>query len=68
MYVRHFGPEWNISTTIGWIAMKCATYIQGPYKMNSKDVGDPLTFPLVPPAGWSFHLFSEISTVYCHRI
>lgn len=41
--------------TTGWIAMKFATYIQGP-----SQVGDPLTFPVVPPADQSFNVFREI--------
>lgn len=41
--------------TTGWIAMKFATYIQGP-----SQVGDPLTFPVVPPADQSFNVFRDI--------
>ena len=29
-------------------------------KMNSNDFGDPISFPLVPPAGRRFNLSSEI--------
>lgn len=29
--------------------------------MNSSDIGDPLTFPLGPPAGQTFHLSGELS-------
>ncbi len=34
--IHHFGPNWNISITIRWIA-------------SPTDFGDPLTFPLPPP-------------------
>ncbi len=33
----------------------------GVLKMSPTDSGGPLTFHLAPPAGQSFHLFSEIS-------
>ena len=35
--------------------------IHGPQRMNPTDLGDRLTFS--PPAGKSFHLFWEISTM-----
>ncbi len=49
-----FVLDWNISTTIWWIAMKFSTGIHVPYRMNPTDFGDPLNFPLVPP--WGSHL------------
>ncbi len=41
--VRHFLPDWNISTTIGWIAMKFSTgkyFLRGPLRMNPTDISD----------------------------
>lgn len=35
--------------------------IRGPQRMNPNDLSDPLTFPVVPPGGQSFHLTSETS-------
>ena len=46
---NHFGPDCNISTTIGWIAMKFATDIQSPETKNSNDFGGPLTLTCT---GW----------------
>lgn len=37
--------------------------IHGPQRMNPDDLGEPLTFPLPPPAGQTFHLSREISSV-----
>ncbi len=59
--VHHFGPDWNISRTIRWIAIKSGTEIHVAWKMNSNNFGDPLTSHLAPPAGQNFHLSSEIS-------
>ncbi len=50
--VHHFSSDWNVSTTIGWIAIKVCTDIHGSQTMNPNDFDDPLTFPLVPPWGW----------------
>lgn len=33
-----------------------------PWSINPVGFGDPLTFPLVPPAGQTFHLSCKIST------
>lgn len=41
---HHFGPDSNI-LTIKWIAMELGT------DMNPTELVDPLTFPLVQPAG-----------------
>ncbi len=38
----------NISTTIGWIAMKFCTEVDGPQR-DPTSFADPLTFPLAPP-------------------
>lgn len=58
---------WIISTTTGWIGTSFVTYIHGPQMMNHVMTtthgtqrmtppycGDPLTFPLPPPAVQSF--------------
>lgn len=52
-WLHHFGPDLNISTTIGWIATNGCTDI------NPNNFGDSLTFPLVSPAG--FNSSCEIS-------
>lgn len=51
------GCEWNIWTTIRWIAVKFSTFmfLWGQNLMTSND---PLTFPPVPPSG---QCFSEIA-------
>ncbi len=49
--VRHFGPGWNISTTIGQIAIQGFTDIRGAQTMKPTDFGHHLTFPV----GQSFH-------------
>lgn len=54
-----FGPDRNIPTTTGWIAMKCCTGIHSPQRKSPTDVGNPLTFPLA--AGQSFDIFSNTS-------
>ena len=41
--------------------MKLGTDIHCPQSMNLTDVDDPLTYPLVLPAGQSFHLSCGIS-------
>lgn len=38
--VNHFGPDVNILTVIGWIAMNFWTYTHGPQRMNYTDFGD----------------------------
>ncbi len=39
------GPDWNISTTIGWIVITC-----GPQRMNPTNLRDPMIIPQAPPA------------------
>ncbi len=50
--LNHFGPGWNISTTIRWIAMKCRADINGSQRMNLTVLGQ------------SFHLFLERSQLF----
>ncbi len=38
--------------------MKFGSNIHGPQMMNPPNFSDPLTFPLAPPTGQSFDLFS----------
>ncbi len=38
--VHHFGPYWNISTTIWWIKMKSFMNIHEEERMNPIDFGD----------------------------
>lgn len=38
---RSVGPDWKISVTTEWIAMKLYTDIHGPQMMKSTDSGDP---------------------------
>ncbi len=59
--VHHFGPDWNISTTIRWYAMKFCGDIYCPQSTNTTNIGDPLSLTQDWPAGQSFHLSSEIS-------
>lgn len=40
--------------------MEFTTDIQGPW-IPSNDFGDPLTFPIAPPTGQSFHLHCDKS-------
>jgi len=68
---HHFGPDWNISTTTGWIAMKLCTDMNGVQRMNLSDFGDTLTFRLVLPWGWHFSFLRTCLHNYwmdCHRI
>lgn len=46
--VYHFSPH------TGWIATEVCADIHGPQGMNPRDIGDPLTFPPVSPAGLHF--------------
>ncbi len=39
----HFDPDWNISATTGWLALKLWV-IHGPQRMNPTDFGDSLSF------------------------
>ena len=59
---QSFGPDWNISTTIGCIAVTFHTVIRGPQRMNPHDFGEPLTFLLAPTASQSSHLSTETSS------
>ena len=43
--VPHFGPDWNISIIIGWIATKFGAEVHGHQRMNPTNFGDLLTFP-----------------------
>lgn len=52
--IHHFVPDWNIPTTTTWIAIKVCKYIYVPQRMYATDVGNPLTFPVVPPTSHSF--------------
>lgn len=40
--VLHFGSDWKISTTIGWIAMTFGTNIHAPERMNPNEFCDQL--------------------------
>lgn len=50
-FIQTFGSDMNIPTTIGWIAMNLWGVTHGLQQLPPKDCGEPLTFPLVPPAG-----------------
>lgn len=41
--------------TFKWTGMKFDLDIQGPFRIRSNNIGDPLTLPVAPPAGQSFH-------------
>lgn len=43
--VPSWGYEWNLLTTIGWLAIKFGLNIHVPYRMND-NFSDPLTFHL----------------------
>lgn len=43
--------------------MKFCTDDHGPQGLNPIYFGVPLTFPLLPPAAQSFHLFIEIYNI-----
>ncbi len=46
--VQYFGPEGNISTNVGWIAIRFSTDIYGPQRMKPNEFGgDRLTFHVV---------------------
>ncbi len=57
--VHHFGPDWNTSTTIRGIVMKFHADIHDPKMMNPPDFSYSLTFPVAPPWGSHFFVFSE---------
>lgn len=46
-WVHHFGPDWNASDTIQWIAMKFVVNIHIVLRMNPNNFH--LTFYLSPP-------------------
>lgn len=48
---HHFGPDCDISTNAGWIAMTFGTDIHVPLWMNCNNYDDLLTFHLAPPSG-----------------
>lgn len=50
-FIQTFDSDMNISTTTGWITIKLWGVIHGPQQIPPSDCGEPLTFPLVPPAG-----------------
>lgn len=39
--VQQFGPDWNPSTTIGWIALNLGTDIHSLLWINSTHIGNP---------------------------
>lgn len=43
MALGMLSTTWNISTTVGWIAMKCGTAIHVSIRMNCNNSGDPFT-------------------------
>lgn len=49
----HFGPEWNITATTGWIQMKWCT-------VHHYTGCILLTFPPAPPWVWHFGIFSGV--------
>ncbi len=51
----------NVSTTIITRLIAMVYGINGSQRMNPGDFGDPLTFPVVAPAGQSFHSSREVS-------
>ena len=57
---RSLGLEWTIETAIYGIAAQLRIDMHGPLMTNPTNFGDPLTFPLAPPAGQSFYLPWEI--------
>lgn len=46
--IHNFGPDCNISTTMGWIDAELATHIHCSKKFNLNDVWDLLTSELAP--------------------
>lgn len=53
------GPNWNISTDFGWIAMNVCTDINSHQGIHSHDFADPLTFPL--SSSWVWHFWFWIN-------
>lgn len=40
--VAHFGPDWNVSTSTRWTAMKFCLDVHVPQRMNPTDFGVPI--------------------------
>ena len=55
-----FGPDSNMSTTKGWIALKFSTDIYIPLRTNCNHVGDLITSPLAPSSGQNVNLSSSL--------
>ncbi len=55
--VHHFGPHWNISTTIGWIAI---TFVQTVTVPSGSIVTTLVTFHLVPSLDTNFNLSNTL--------
>lgn len=51
MRLPFVGFECNVSTTIGWLVMKCGADIHEALMINFIGFDDPLTLHLVPPSG-----------------
>ena len=54
--MHDFGPDWNFSTTAGWIAIKSGTDIHSVDGMKIINFGDCVTFHLEAPWGWHLWL------------
>ena len=59
---HRYVPNWNVSTTFGWLVIQSFTEIHGLQRMNPTDGSKPLTYHLTPPASRCFHLSGESST------
>ncbi len=75
LFIKHrhdvdiFVTKWNGSITFRWIAMKFATDIHGPQRLNSIRLGDPLTFHLAPALGQTYPgTFLEMAQKSCTNI
>lgn len=60
IYIPPLGPDWNISKTIGCIAMQFWANIHCSQRMNLTDVHDPHDFFSVAPP-WGSLFFIEMS-------
>lgn len=58
----------SISTDIGRIAVKFGADVHGPQRTNPKELDDPLTFLLAPPAGWNFQFRVKLDGLPCRWI
>ena len=56
-----YGFVWDVSKTIGYIAMNFGTDIHVPQMMNCSNFCDLLTLNVAPPQGQSLHLSCETS-------